>query len=326
MKEDNRLVTVIIPIYNSEKYLKSALDSVKVQSYQNIEILMIDDGSTDACPGICKEYEREDSRFRLICQENQGPSAARNHGIREAKGEYITFLDSDDMIHKDFIKILMHMLEEYNCDIAMTKSFPFRKEETIPWGEAEEKITYMNREQLSEQLVETGWTGLAVVMAKIYRKKLFDEIKFDESRMRCEDDTILYQLYWEAANSVLFHFPLYFYRSQREGSLTHSRFEMSWLIGIDAFKERMDFYQSRNQKLLYAKSMRTYCRRIAENYYQVQKHFPKEKSKLRELKAEMRKYSFKLLFLKGNSFKQKCSAILFAWIPNIWKSIYTKIA
>lgn len=322
MSGENRLVSVIIPVYNSEKYLEAALDSVKTQTYKTIEVLMIDDGSVDLSSEICDRYAEKDSRFRAIHQKNQGPSAARNRGIEEAKGEYIAFMDSDDILHKDFVRNLMALHEKYDCDIALTKSFPFRTEKVDTEKEAEERLLFMDHKQLSTQLVETGWTGLAIVMAKIYKKSLFEHIKFHEARMRGEDDTILYQLYWEVKSAVLFESPLYFYRSQREGSLTHSRFDLSWLTGVDAFKERMEFYQSKGEKELYARAMRTYCRRIAENYYRVKEHFPKEKELIKKLKREMRKYSFKMLFLAGNSIKQKVSALMFAWIPDIWRKIY----
>lgn len=325
MNRQNHLVSVIVPIYNSEKYLEAALDSVKAQSYKTIEVLMIDDGSTDSSSAICERYAMEDSRFRMIHQMNQGPSAARNHGIREARGEYIVFLDSDDMLHEDFVRILMNLHEKYDCDIALTKSYPFLQEESIPREETKGNLRVMDHRQLSVELVETGWKGLAVVMAKIYKKSLFENIFFDESRVRGEDDTILYQLYWEAKKSVLIDAPLYFYRSKREGSLTHSNFDLSWLTGVAAFKERMEFYYEKNEKLLYARAMRTYCRRIAENYYKIKMYLPDEREQLRNLKKEMRKYSHKLFVLPGNGLKQKCSALLFAWIPDIWGKIYYKV-
>lgn len=92
MSEQHELVSIIIPVYNSEKYLEAALQSAKEQSYENIEVLLIDDGSTDSSPAICDAFAAKDHRFRVIHQQNSGPSAARNRGIDEAKGEYLTFL------------------------------------------------------------------------------------------------------------------------------------------------------------------------------------------------------------------------------------------
>lgn len=325
MKEQNQLISIIIPVYNSEKYLKEALDSVLAQSYENIEVIMVDDGSVDSSPGICDAYAQKDPRFKVIHQENKGPSAARNRGIEEATGEYITFFDNDDLLHKDFIKVLYGLCVKYDCDIALTKSFPFLDEETIPWGEAEEKLTFMDNRELSTQLVDMGWTGLAVTMAKLFKRELFEKIRFNEKRIIGDDDSTIYLLFWMSEKSVLFQSPMYFYRSKRKGSITHSGYKMSWLTGVEAFKERMFFYKEQNEEILHAKAMRNYCRRVAENYCLMKEFLPGERQKLRELKKEMRKYSIRMFFLKGNSFKQKVSALMFAWIPSIWGKVYAKL-
>lgn len=324
MEEQTALVSVIIPVYNSQKYLEAALKSVREQSYSNIEVLLIDDGSTDSSPKICDDFASEDERFRVIHQENKGPSAARNRGIDEAKGEYLTFVDNDDLLHKDFVKILYDLCVEHQCDIALTKSFPFLEEETIPYGEPETKLTFMDRRQLSIQLLDMGWTGLAVTMAKLFKKSLFQNIRFNEQRIIGDDDSTIYLLYWASDKSVLFQSPLYFYRSKRKGSITHSDYKLSWLTGVDAFKERMEFYYSQGEMILYAKAMRSYCRRMAENYILINKKFPNEKELLQDLRRKGKRQSLKLVFLKGNSFRQKISAVLFAYIPEVWGRVYTK--
>lgn len=103
----NPLVSIIIPVYNTEKYLKDCLDSVLSQTYQNLEIILIDDGSTDNSSQILKQYAKKDSRIKIITQKNQGQSTARNYGLKEASGEYVSFIDSDDAIEKDFVSSLL---------------------------------------------------------------------------------------------------------------------------------------------------------------------------------------------------------------------------
>lgn len=322
--EKNGLVSIIIPVYNAEKYLEAALESVQQQSYKDIEVILIDDGSKDSSPGICDRFAEIDKRFRVIHQENAGPSAARNRGIEESKGEYISFFDNDDLLHKDFINILYHLCVDNDCDIALTKSQAFLEESEISIREPEYKLTYMDSRELSRQLLDMGWTGLAVTMAKIFKRSLFEINRFNEDRIIGDDDSTIYLIYWASNKSVLFHEPLYFYRSKRKGSITHSDFKLSWLTGVDAFQERMDFYQAEGDKILYAKAMRNYCRRIAENYIRIKESCPEEKETLRNLKRKMKSYSFKMFFLKGNSMKQKISALMFAWIPEIWDKIYAK--
>ncbi len=322
MKGRQGLVSIIIPVYNSEKYLEATLVSVQGQTYTNIEILLIDDGSTDLSPQICDAFAAKDPRFRVIHQKNKGPSSARNRGITESKGEFLTFVDNDDLLHKDFVRILYELCRDHECDIALTKSFAFLEEETIPYGEPKTQLTFMDKRELSANLLDMGWTGLAVTMAKIFNRRLFAKIRFNEDRIIADDDSTIYLLYWSSEKSVLFHAPLYFYRSKRKGSITHSKYQLSWLTGVDAFRERMDFYHTQGEMALYAKAMRSYCRKLSENYIQIKKFFPGERKILKNLRLEMRKVSAKMFFLKGSSLSQKFSALMFAYIPGVWDKIY----
>lgn len=116
--EKKKLLSVIVPVYKAEPYLRRCVDSIRQQSYDNLEIILVDDGSPDNCGAICDEYAKIDSRVIVVHQENAGVSSARNKGILFAKGEYIAFVDSDDWLHPDMYKVLMSMIEEYNLDIA----------------------------------------------------------------------------------------------------------------------------------------------------------------------------------------------------------------
>ena len=110
---------MIVPIYHVEKYLHRCIDSIIEQTYKNLEIILVDDGSGDACSGICDEYARKDTRIVVIHKENGGLSDARNKGIEIAKGEYLTFVDSDDYIHRDMYTILMEALIHTGSDLSM---------------------------------------------------------------------------------------------------------------------------------------------------------------------------------------------------------------
>ena len=113
------LVSVIIPVYNVESYLEEALDSVLNQSYDNLEIIIIDDGSTDSSGQICDNYEKKDERVYVIHQEHRGLSAARNTGLDIMTGEAVAFLDSDDAFNQDFIKVLADIMEKENVDVVV---------------------------------------------------------------------------------------------------------------------------------------------------------------------------------------------------------------
>ena len=111
-------ISLIIPLYNAEKYLRPCLDSAKNQTFEDIEIICINDGSTDNTADIVNEYVAEDSRFRLIEQENAGCSMARNHGLKSAMSPYVALLDQDDVLHPQAMEVLHHLITKYNADVA----------------------------------------------------------------------------------------------------------------------------------------------------------------------------------------------------------------
>ena len=117
---ENELISIIVPIYNVENYLRQCLDSIVSQTYQNFECLLINDGSSDNSADICREYIEKDSRFRYFEKENVGVSSARNLGIERSKGQYITFIDSDDWVDSEYLEVLYRALIEEKADIAIS--------------------------------------------------------------------------------------------------------------------------------------------------------------------------------------------------------------
>ena len=125
------LISVIIPVYNVEKYINRCVDSVIHQSYTNLEIILVDDGSPDNCPTICDNYSKQDSRIKVIHKKNGGLSDARNVGIEHSKGKYITFIDSDDYISNDYVEILYKLITKYNSKIAVADNYIFYEDGNI---------------------------------------------------------------------------------------------------------------------------------------------------------------------------------------------------
>ncbi len=124
------LVSVIVPVYNAEKYLKRCLDSILRQTYRNTEIILVDDGSTDKSGKICSEYRKKDKRVRVISQKNSGVAMARNAGLRKARGEYIAFVDSDDFVMEEYINVLVSVAETEDADIVQCEAIPIKDSST----------------------------------------------------------------------------------------------------------------------------------------------------------------------------------------------------
>lgn len=181
------LISIIIPVYNVEKYIRKCLDSVLNQTYKNIEIIIINDGSTDNTYSICIEYEKSDSRIKLFTQENSGQGAARNLGLQHAQGTYIGFVDGDDYIDPDMYETMIKQAENLSaelviCGLYYNNNITIKKSKTPSsiqvWDNYQAMLSY-----LSDSVIFTGPVN------KLYRKSLFIEIKFPI--IRCREDAYI---------------------------------------------------------------------------------------------------------------------------------------
>ena len=229
MKEEQQLdlVSVIIPAYNIEKYIKKCIDCVRGQTYQNLEIILVDDGSTDRTPKICDLSASEDERIRVLHQPNGGLSRARNVGIDTSSGEYIFFVDGDDMVHIDCIRTLLMIMKKEDCDIVQCKTYSFLSEDKIPVDMPEEQHAIFTGKEMCECLLFGRYgSDTTVVWDKLYKKSFFSNLRFREG-MLYEDVAIMHEIFWNAKKVVVTNLPLSFYRSKRQGSITHSANEKS---------------------------------------------------------------------------------------------------
>lgn len=204
------LVTVIIPVYNSERYLKKCIESVILQKYRALEIIIIDDGSTDGSIDICNEYQKKDSRIVLIHQENKGVSSARNIGIENAAGKYICFIDSDDYVDPEYVLELLKNIEQPDVDLSvctlLSEYAPGR------WNKKEMKDSIIERDEgLISLFSRQGMFGGPV--CKLYKIKILNQygIRFNENIKMCEDNLFCYEYIRRCKKIVCSSKALYFY-------------------------------------------------------------------------------------------------------------------
>lgn len=203
-------VSIIVPVYNVEKYLPLCLDSLQAQTLQDIEIILIDDGSTDSCGAICDKYAASDNRFKVYHTENRGLSAARNLGIQNANSDYLMFVDSDDWVNPLFCEIPYTVAKENNADMVI-----FQTEETTENG----RIKKHNRRK--KPIGPISWETAvkychATVWDKIYRKGLFTDIHYPEGHL-FEDVAVTYKLIHESNGIVMLSDSLLFHRIRKNG-------------------------------------------------------------------------------------------------------------
>lgn len=169
------MISVIVPIYKVEKYLRRCVDSILNQSYTDFELLLIDDGSPDSCPQICDEYARRDDRVRVFHKPNGGLSDARNYGIDRMKGDYVSFIDSDDYVGPDYLKILMDLISEYAVPVAAVTHLRVFNDETSFVSSNDTRYMIPNGEILKAmaqgQIIFSAW-------GKLMHKDLFTQARF----------------------------------------------------------------------------------------------------------------------------------------------------
>lgn len=226
------LITIIVPIYNVSEYLKECLDSILGQTYKNIEIILVDDGSTDNSGQICDDYEKKDNRVVVIHKENGGVSSARNEGLLNSHGDYIGFVDPDDYVDKHIFYSLYNLLMNNNADISVCNYETFGLDnENI--GKTKDGL--LNQTEAMEMLIKDD-EMTSYLWNKLFKAKLFSKVRFEE-KCRYEDLRIMHKLFLQAKLIVTTSDVLYYYRLRR-GSITNSTMLNNSKELIDALESR----------------------------------------------------------------------------------------
>ena len=244
-----------MPVYNVAGYVADCLESLRRQTYDNIEVIVVDDGSVDGSGEICDRFAAIDARFRVIHQRNQGLSSARNAGLDAARGEYISFVDSDDAVSPVFIEVLLAL----RTDIAQC-TFATEPDGLAPHVEMRDgSIAMAGREACRAQLLDS--TGNAtVVWNKLYKASLFNDIRFPVGKQH-EDEFVTHRVLWSAASFSTVSQPLYFYR-QRSNSIMGLGFNVGTQDAFEALVQRASFYRLQEDEELAVLCEAVLCNRI----------------------------------------------------------------
>ena len=232
-------LSIIIPIYNVEDFLPQCLDSVINQTHPNLEIILVNDGSTDSCGEIGEEYAAKDPRIKVIHKENGGLSDARNAGLKIATGDFISFIDSDDFVAVDFCEKLLETLLENTADVAECDFLAFENDRDLEKfsTDTKEKIEVFETEAALELLMKEYFKQ--TVWNKLYRREVLGDFEFPVGKIN-EDEFWTYKVFGNAKKIVKIPDVLYFYR-QQEGSIMAQQYSIKRLDGLTALQERIDY-------------------------------------------------------------------------------------
>ena len=240
------MVSIIVPIYNAEQYLRRCVDSILNQEYTDYELLLVNDGSTDASGDICEEYGDQDPRVIVIQKENTGVSDSRNRAIERARGKYLQFLDSDDWITPDATRLFVRAAEEYGCDMVISDFYRVVGERLSPKGDIEEEGVLTREEFAAHMMENPADFYYGVLWNKLYRRDIVEEhkLRMDTDISWCEDFMFNLEYIRYAKVFYALHAPIYYY-VKRKGSLASQGINISKTVKmkLNVFEYYNNFYK-----------------------------------------------------------------------------------
>lgn len=276
------LISIIVPVYNVEKYLYKCIDSICNQTYKNLEIILVNDGSQDKSPSICDKYMARDIRVKVIHKTNGGLSDARNCGLDIASGEYVGFVDSDDWVDNDMYEILLNNLIDNDADLAECGMKLHYPDGSIINEENTEKYILTNKDALRmflTQKIDIKGT----VTNKLYHKSIFSKIRFPVGRLH-EDGYYTYKAIYLCKKFVKINLNRYNYIQDRPDSIMTKTVGKKNIVDVvDAFEERNQFFLEKEEYEIYEQAKSYYYRTVLTYYLYCKKNLSREEELIAKL-------------------------------------------
>lgn len=307
------LVSVIIPIYNADKFLERCLESIIRQTYTNLEIILINDGSSDNSLNYCNTYSHKDPRIITINKKNEGVSIARNTGIHKSSGKFLTFLDADDWIAPNYIEQLMRPFENTNVDISIC-GYQICYEYFSPPSEVNHTYRIESAKEYLLTSRENGNFSVIVPWGKIFKKEIVTGISFPP-KLHFEDEATVYKFFYKSNLIAECDYNAYYYFQSSNG-LTKSIYPKHPEDAVQVFEEQYKFFKKKKDKAFYQQSLATLLWKCLTLYVE-----KKDKRKLAKTKIDLYLNDFKQYNI---NYKQAVPLIFFCNFPFIYL-LYKKI-
>ena len=307
-------VSVIVPIYNAESYLEKCVNSIINQTERDIQIILVDDGSTDKSPQICDELSLKDDRIVVFHKKNGGLSSARNKGLENAKADYVCFIDSDDIIAPYYVEHLLSLIEKYDCDVAVGKFETFTDKDPS-FDNIDNDVEIVEGKNAIDKLFGKSYVTATIACNKVYKKSLFDDIKFPEGKIN-EDEATAYRIFYKTERVAFSNSVVYGYY-MRDNSITKSKFSKRNFDFLEIAWERCEFFKEKNEEKYYYLFLKNYCWTLLE-FSKKTKKILGDSKKSKELVKEFKEKS-KILKKSQYISKSKRMAIgVIRWFPSLY--------
>ena len=309
----DELVTVIIPVYKVEQYLPRCVDSVLAQTYRNLEIFLVDDGSPDDCGRICDEYAEKDGRIKVIHKENGGLSDARNAALDVCAGEYISFVDSDDYVSEDFIESLIHAIRTHHTRLAVCGIMKFNES-----GKMHVDYSPSGTEKIAsgEEMMETVWRPAA--WNKLYHRDLFQNIRFPYGKLY--EDMFIYHDILAQIDRLSFTGKNSYYYNNRQNSIINRKYDIRNTDAIEGLDLRVKKLRELHYDDLADRQLPILFNQTVEAFVRIKDANGTEKDKLKFAKTICDSHYREMMRYDGFTRPQKAMITLFRFCP----AIYTK--
>ncbi|BCG60547.1 glycosyltransferase family 2 protein [Paenibacillus sp. URB8-2] len=318
----NPVISIIVPIYNVENYLRKCIDSILNQSFRNFELILINDGSPDNCPEICDNYAEIDSRVRVVHKENGGLSEARNFGIDIAKGDYIGFVDSDDWIEYDMFEVMYEQVIKYQADIVVCGRYEVFNNVATEFKEySGEVFIYNNKQSVSMLLEDKEINHFA--WDKIYKKELFSSIRYPIGKYY-EDIFTTHRLFIKSEKVVFVSRPKYYYLKRAEsitGSISSKKVYDKFCASVEQYKNIKGNNYNSLVKLSLSKALND---GVGVYNYQLREDDGSNKNYSKNFILFIKKNLFAIVFNKNARVELKIAILLILLYNPLYNFFYKK--
>lgn len=311
----NEIISIIIPVYNADKYISRCLQSILKQEFKEYKIYLIDDGSIDNSRDICNNYAEKYKQIEIYHKKNGGAASARNFGIDNAVGEYICFIDADDFIHPQYLKILYNNAKEFSCDVSMCDIYITKDNKILPLREDYNSIQVKSNIEILYDCCKRNKTTVTTPCAKLVKKSLFDDIRYPIGRTY-EDLATTHKILYRANKVVISKQQMYYY-FMSPGSVMRKQYSILNFNSENlAQEERLVFFRNIGDQELYDKLLISVQRNRIANYCKCRKYL---KSYKKERYSLFKKYKANYNAIKQNeiSIQDKILFRLFFLLPNV---------